>query len=78
VNLYDLHCREVVDLLTDYLEDTLPAPDRAVLEEHLLMCVGCSRYLHQLRTSIDLVGRLQEEDVPEPLKDRLLRMFTER
>ena len=78
MNLYDLQCRHVVDLLTDYFEGALPSGERVVLEQHLLMCEGCTSYVDQLRRSIDLTGRLTAEDVPEPVMGRLLRMFEER
>ena len=77
MNLYDLQCREVIDLLTDYFEGALPAERRVVLEQHLLMCAGCTAYVEQLRTSIDLTGRLQEQDVPAAVMARLVRMFEE-
>lgn len=78
MNLYELQCREVVDILTDYLEGALPAERRVVLEQHLLFCDGCSAYVDQLRASIALTGRLQEADVPAPVMDRLVRAFAER
>jgi anti-sigma factor RsiW len=77
VNLYELQCREVVEVLTEYFDGALPADRRVVLEQHLLFCDGCARYVEQLRTSIDLTGRLRETDVPEPVMDRLLAMFAE-
>jgi hypothetical protein len=78
VTLYELQCREVVEVLTDYLEEALPAARRVVLEQHLVFCEGCDRYLVQLRTTIDLTGQLQEEDVPTPVLDRLLGLLPPR
>lgn len=74
----DVRCREVVEVLTDYLEGALPVAQRAALEQHLLTCEPCVGYLEQMRTSIVLTGRLQEEDVPPQVMDRMLRMFEER
>lgn len=73
----DVRCREVVEVLTDYLEGAMPAKQRAALEQHLLTCEPCANYLEQLRTSIALTGRLQEEDVPPQVMDRVLQMFEE-
>ena len=78
MNLYELHCRHVVEVLTDYFEDALPAEQRVVLEQHLLFCDGCARFVEQLRASMDLTGRLQEADVPAPVMDRLVELFSER
>jgi hypothetical protein len=78
MNLYELQCREVVEVLTDYLEDAVPAPQRVVLEQHLLFCEGCERYLAQLRTSIALTGQHLEEDVPAAVLDGLLDLLARR
>jgi predicted MFS family arabinose efflux permease len=60
----DLVCREVVDLLTDYLDDTLPAAWQEGIGQHLTDCDGCTRYGQQLRTVIEAVGRLTTDDLP--------------
>ncbi len=78
MNRDDVKCREVVDVLTDYLEGAMPPEQRAALEQHLLTCEGCTNYVEQLRMSIALTGRLQEEDVPPQVMDRILNMFRER
>jgi anti-sigma factor RsiW len=70
-----LSCREVVDLLSDYLEDVLPAPIRARVDAHLETCPDCTAYVAQLRTTIGLLGRLREEDVPRPVLDELAQAF---
>ena len=59
----DVTCREVVELLSDYLDDAIPAPDRARLDAHLAGCDGCSAALEQLRETIRVTGTLTEEQV---------------
>ena len=54
-----LTCREIVELLTDYLERSLPPRQLARVEEHLATCVGCRAYLDQLRTTIGVLRRLR-------------------
>ena len=70
-----LSCREVVELLTDYLEDALGDLERARVEAHLATCPDCTAYLAQLRTTIGLLGRLREDDVPQPVLDELVQAF---
>jgi anti-sigma factor RsiW len=70
-----LTCREVVELLSDYLEDMLPARERARVQAHLATCPECAAYLEQLRTTIGALGRLREQDVPPPLLARLMAAF---
>jgi anti-sigma factor RsiW len=71
----ELSCREVVELLGDYLEGTMAPHDRARLEEHLADCDGCTSYLEQLRTTIRLSGRLPEEAVAHATMAPLLEAF---
>jgi Putative zinc-finger len=68
-------CREFVELVTGYLEGTLPLPDRTRFEHHLVFCTWCVDYLQQMRDTLRLAGRLTEEDVPSEAKDELLRAF---
>ncbi|HLQ15801.1 MAG TPA: zf-HC2 domain-containing protein [Candidatus Eisenbacteria bacterium] len=68
-------CREVVELMSEYLEGTLSKGDRARFEDHLAGCDGCKAYLAQLRTTLRVLGTLPDEPVPEPLKAELLRAF---
>jgi len=41
-------CRELVELVTDYLEDALPPDLRAAVSGHLDGCDGCVEYVRQL------------------------------
>ena len=71
-------CQEVVELVTDYLEQALPADDAAVFEQHLNFCDGCDWYVDQMRTTIATVGRIEEENVPPAIREKLLAAFRDR
>src|SRR4029078_3367823 len=58
-----LSCREVVELVTAYLEGALTEAEEVRFEEHLAMCDGCAAYLDQMRRTIDVAGRLDPEVV---------------
>jgi anti-sigma factor RsiW len=68
-------CRQVVQLLMDYLDGTLPAADRARVEEHLAGCDGCTAFLAQLRTSGRVTAELAELEVPPGIRADLLKAF---
>jgi anti-sigma factor RsiW len=70
-----LTCREIVELLTDYLEGALSEPARARVDAHLTTCPDCTAYVAQMRTTIGLLGRLREDDVPPSVLDELARAF---
>lgn len=71
----DLTCREVVELVTDYLEDVLSPSDRARFDEHLAICEGCTNYIDQMRTILRVTGSLTEETIPTGARDRLVETF---
>jgi anti-sigma factor RsiW len=74
----DLPCVEFVELITAYLEDALPDDVSARVDAHLEVCPGCPNALDQLRTVVDLTGRLTESDVEEldPLeREALMSVF---
>jgi len=65
-----MHCREAVELMTEYLDGVLSEVDRARLETHLAKCAHCTEYLAQLRVTIDALGRAEPDDLsPEALDD---------
>ena len=70
-----LSCQEVVELVTDYLEESLSAEDAALFEQHLNFCEGCVWYVDQLRTTVEVLGEIREEDIPAETKDRLMSAF---
>jgi anti-sigma factor RsiW len=70
-----ISCQEVVELITGYMDGTLPADELALFEQHLNFCEGCVWYLDQMRTTVKSVGRIAEEDLPEGTREALLTAF---
>ena len=70
-----LTCRELVEIVTDYLEDALPPSEQARFEEHLSLCSGCRAYLDQMRRTLYALGTLPEETIPQQARDDLLHAF---
>ncbi|MES1174419.1 MAG: zf-HC2 domain-containing protein [Myxococcales bacterium] len=73
-NVDDLLCRELVELVTDYLGDALSSEEKARFDRHLLGCPPCTEYLAQMRATIDLTGSLGRT-ASEPLESSLLDLF---
>jgi anti-sigma factor RsiW len=68
-------CKELVELVTEYLEGSLPLDERARFEAHMETCQGCTVYLNQMRQTITLVGRLTEDTLSPAASSELLRLF---
>lgn len=71
----EMSCQQLVELVTDYLEDTLPSDERVRFETHLAVCPGCVHYLEQMRATIRATGTLSEESLDPGARDRLLTLF---
>jgi anti-sigma factor RsiW len=56
-------CNELVELVTDYLNDALGVQRRTEVDAHLAICAGCRGVLAQWRTVVRLGRRLAETDV---------------
>jgi anti-sigma factor RsiW len=75
LNRRPLSCQELVELVTDYLEDALVPRRRRAVEAHLAACADCTAYLEQMRITIALTGQLREEDIEPEAMDELMQLF---
>lgn len=73
--LPEMPCKELVEVITEYLEDRLSATDRMRFEAHLAQCDACRTYLDQFRQTIQSLGRLPEESLSAQAKAALLAAF---
>ncbi len=73
----ELTCQEIVELVTEYLECSLSAPDRESFERHLAVCEDCTTYLEQFRQTIRLTGELKEDDLTPHARAEFLTAFAE-
>jgi anti-sigma factor RsiW len=71
----ELTCKELVEVVTDYLEGSMPAERRLLFEEHLASCDWCQTYLEQMLETIRLTGTLMEDDLEPEARDALLGVF---
>ncbi len=71
----DLSCRELVELVTDYVEGALDRRTRSRFERHISRCPNCTAYLEQIRETIRLTGMLREDQLEPQARDELLAAF---
>ena len=72
-----LTCAELVELVTDWMEDDLDGDTRQQFEEHLVVCPPCGAYVTQMRQATTLLSDLDAvPDAPAAAtRDELLRVF---
>jgi predicted anti-sigma-YlaC factor YlaD len=74
-NQNELNCQEVVELVTDYLEQALLPEKQAQFEEHIEMCPGCDTYLEQVQQTIMMLRKLSEQQTFPETKQDLVEIF---
>lgn len=70
-----LTCRELTELITDYLEGRMPLMQRLRFQLHLGMCRHCRAYLRQMRATVRTLGMILAEPPPPEVRDELLLRF---
>jgi predicted anti-sigma-YlaC factor YlaD len=71
----EMACQELVEVITEYLEGTLPESDRVRFDAHLTSCASCREYLDQMRALVRLTGKLTVKSIEPSTRDTLLRSF---
>ncbi|MBV8068216.1 MAG: zf-HC2 domain-containing protein [Candidatus Eremiobacteraeota bacterium] len=72
-----MDCIELVELITDYLEGTLPHHDRERFNAHLSECPYCVIYVDQMRATLGALGAIPAESISDAAKQTLLHAFRE-
>lgn len=73
----ELVCRQAVELVTDYIEGSMSRADRRRFETHLSSCPHCTAYLAQMRSTIQLTGRLRSEELPSEVREELVALYSQ-
>jgi len=76
-NHQELTCQQVVELVTDYLENALLQDLRSRFEDHVATCPGCDAYLEQVRQTITMLHQLAQTPAFPTTRQQLLHRFQE-
>jgi anti-sigma factor RsiW len=70
-----LSCKQVTELITDYLEGRLDLIERMRFQMHVGMCKHCRAYLRQMKATVAAVGQLPDEHLPDDVRDEMRKRF---
>ena len=75
----EFSCQEMIEVVTNYLDDALPPEERQRFERHLSYCAGCSTYVDQMRETIRQTGMVpHDESLPPTLREEIVAQFRNR
>jgi anti-sigma factor (TIGR02949 family) len=72
-------CKEVIQVLSEYLEDDLSTEEKARFEQHMSECSPCMAFLRTYEKSSELATSvLRAGEIPVELQERLREYLTAR
>ncbi len=71
----ELVCKEVVELVDEYLGNRLDAEERRAFDAHLATCPPCTTYLEQMKTVLNVASSLGGVPLAEDVERELLGVF---
>ena len=66
-----MECAKIKDLLSEYIDGTLDAQTKALIDEHLLACPECNEELASLKTLIRELGSVESFKAPDDFLEKL-------
>jgi anti-sigma factor RsiW len=76
-NTDEMACRELVGVVSAYLDGTLPQADRRRFDAHLEECPYCINYLEQMRETIDSLGELTVDSIAPAKRREIVEAFSD-
>ncbi len=70
-----MKCRDVTDLVTEYLEGRMSLADRVRFRLHIAVCPACKRYMRQMEMTVETLGELPPLDIPDDVHGELMKHF---
>jgi anti-sigma factor RsiW len=70
-----LECKEVVELVSEFLGGSMTAEDRARLEQHLLVCPPCTLHVAQVKATVRYLAELRVDRTPAQVGPALIDVF---
>ena len=70
-----IECRQIADLLGDYLDGSLPKRLSDLLEWHIEGCAPCVAFVNTYRGAVNATTKLRDVTIPPELKQRLLAVL---
>ena len=71
-------CKEIADLVSNYLNNSLQPRLKQQFEEHLKICPDCMAFLKTFRKTVALVHSVDAADMPEDVQRNIWNFLRNR
>ena len=71
-------CKEIGELVSDYLHDNLEAQLRSEFEDHLRICPDCVAFMNTFRKTVSVMRSVRSEDMPDDVRRNILTFLKSR
>jgi hypothetical protein len=65
-------CKQITDLLADYLTDKLRPTVKQEFSKHLSICPDCVSFVHTYQKTVQITATLRAEEIPPKVRDNVL------
>jgi len=65
-------CKQIADLMTDYLADRMRPKVKAEFEKHLGICPDCVNFMKTYKKTVQSTATLGMEEIPANVRDNVL------
>jgi len=73
-----MECRQIAELLGDYIDGSLPSHLRDLIDFHIEGCQPCVAFMNTYRGTISATRTMPNIPIPPELKHRLLKVLRSR
>ena len=68
-------CKQIAQLIADYLTDKLRPTLKAEFEKHLSLCPDCVNFINTYRKTVQSTASLRAQEIPPKVRDNILNFL---
>jgi len=71
-------CKQIGELLSDYVDGELDPETRTEVDQHMRDCPPCVEFLKELKVTVEVARNCKMKDMPDEMRARLRSVLAHR
>jgi hypothetical protein len=71
-------CKQIAELMADYLNDKLRPKVKEDFQKHLNLCPDCVNFLNTYKKTVQSAATLRAEEIPPKVRDNVLAFLRQK